>query len=126
MQPVFHRETGQRSGHERGQYDEPPGTAADAEPQGRQQRARSGHRGHREDPWAVVSTGVAQRHEQRSEDRTEEVPPVVREHAHDDQQPQHHREDGTSAQVESLPLYFEQFLKPSHVVPLSGLLRSLL
>ena len=97
MQAVLHRETGQRRGHETGQYHEPPRTAADAEPQGRQQRTGSSHRGHREQPWAVFSAGVAQRHKQRPEDRTEEVPPVVREHAHDDQQPQHDRKDGTSS-----------------------------
>ncbi len=48
-------------------------------------------------PVAVVPAGVTHGHDQRPEDRREDVPPLRWEHTHEDQQPQHDREDGTCA-----------------------------
>ena len=121
VQAVCHRQPAQQRGHEGGQHHKPPGPAADAERQGRQQR--TGHRHHRQPghPGAVLPAGVAQSHDQRPEDRGEEVPPLGREHAHDNQQPQDDPDNGTSAQVESLPVELEYLRQPAHDSPLSTL-----
>jgi hypothetical protein len=80
---VLDRQPAQQGGRERGQHHPSPCTGADAEPQGRQQRPGRRHYRHPGHPGAVVPARVAQGHEQRPEDRAEEIPPVVREHAHD-------------------------------------------
>ena len=121
VQAVCHRQPAQQRGHEGGQHHEPPGPAADAEPQGRQQRAGRGDHGQPGHPVAVVPAGVAHGHDQRPEDRREEVSPLRREHAHDDQQPQHDRKDDACAQVESLPVELEYLRHLAHDSPLSTL-----
>ena len=114
VQAVCHRQAAQQRGDERGQHHPPPGAAADAEPQGRQQRTGRGHHRHLGHPGAVFPARVAHGHDQRPEDRREEIPPLIREHAHDDQQPQHDREDGASAQAKSLPVNLEYFRQLGH------------
>ena len=121
VQAVCHRQPAQQRGHEGGQHHEPPGPAADAEPQGRQQRPGRGDHGQPGHPVAVVPARVAHGHDQRPEDRREEVPPLRWEHAHDDQQPQHDREDDASVQVESLPVELEYLRHLAHDSPLSTL-----
>jgi hypothetical protein len=71
--------------------------------QGSQQRPGHRHDRHPGHPGAVLAARVAQRHEQRPEDRAEEVPPVIGEDAHDDQEAQDDPEDDESARLELVP-----------------------